>query len=246
MSQSGRLLQRYVEALDVCAVVIVADGEHRQPVKFVTSKTPDPKFAGDVVHHAAWCAREHQAAFLRDAVTGEFGTMGARVVRNWIDVNADIAVSALTGAATKLGIRTVDHDTIKVNAAAAVARIQEAVEAMRVTGGLRQVNAAYKAHRLSCERAGTKAPTYAMYLGRFTEGLVAAAAAAAHLVPGGEFGDISRSKNLVTAMPRSAFEHAAKNESPVECRVTFAECHKMSHGFFDRFDKNYSSHRSTA
>lgn len=190
MSQSARLRQRYIEALDLCAVVVMSPSEAASPVRLIVSSTVPIADKETAPAYSTWCARTHQAMFLRGHCIDSLTASGVRMVRTWLDTDVATAREGLDHAAAYLGIATTSIETIEKNAAAAVSRIKEAVEAMRISGGLKQLNTTYKAHRLQAERNGTKAMTYPAFLGRFVEGITVLVAAGARQIPGGEFGDL--------------------------------------------------------
>ncbi|WP_426442028.1 hypothetical protein [Bradyrhizobium genosp. P] len=61
---------------------------------------------------------------------------------------------------------------IRAAAAVEVEKVTARVEAMRQAGGLKQVNAEYKAYRQAQVAKAEKATPYAVFLARFTAGLV--------------------------------------------------------------------------
>ncbi len=112
-----------------------------------------------------WFAKSHHA----EMVLADIG-------RTDPTITADDLRDTIVNAAANLGAPWQTSEEITAGAEAAVDEIMAKVEASRVNGELRQVNAAYKIYRQRQSAKGEKAMPYAAHLATFTRSLVTLAA----------------------------------------------------------------------
>ena len=161
-SASDRLADHYIRAYRLCAVY-VAD-------------------AGDV----AMVGATHSIAGRQRQIRHE---LGASIVKHWWCASDEdaravtVACRSLVGSAEQIaglvpaiarsfGVGLTPHDVVVERAREAVAEVQKRIAAMKATGELRPVNAAYRKRREDRAALGMKTEPYAAYFRRYTTGML--------------------------------------------------------------------------
>jgi hypothetical protein len=157
MGKRDALVQAYVEALDLCPIMILAE-----PVVAKIALAPESGFG---VFDILWFAKRHHAELvLMQCPDGPICRPASQVRDDVVNIAAMLGARWQTGA------------EVEAIAAAAVAEIIAKVEDMRIRGGLAQVNRSYKIYRQRQVAKGEKAVPYSAHLHCFTASLVRLAA----------------------------------------------------------------------
>lgn len=163
MGKRDALVKAYIEALDLCPVVILAG-----PDVTKIALAPEAEFG---VFDTLWFAKSQHAELVL-----------AQCPESWCERAPAVLRDEIVNAAAALGASFKTSAEIEADASNAVAEIIERVDAMRQSGGLAKVNAGYKCYRKAQVAAGRKAVSYQAHLDAFTLSLVRLAAQSAAAV----------------------------------------------------------------
>jgi hypothetical protein len=170
MVKRADLVAAYLEALG-CRALLVLAVPGGQPSK--VSFQPDRKLdTFDTFHFIK--AQHAELVALR--TRADLEAIGAMRSEDWVDLPAREVRDAIVNASAQLGAIWQTSDQVHTQAQAAVDEIIAHVEVSRASGGLAQVNAAYKRYRQQQQASGQKAVPYSAHLGAFTKSLVTLAA----------------------------------------------------------------------
>lgn len=170
MGKRENLIAAYLEALPAKAVLIHV-GPNGQPAKI--GFTHDKKLD---LFDALWFAKAAHAELVLMSYRDNFESVGALRPQGWVDLAAREVRDHIVNTAAGLGARWRSGDEMQADAAVAVDEILASVEAQRQSGGLAQVNAAYKIYRQQQIERNEKAAPYSAHLLAFTRSLVVLAA----------------------------------------------------------------------
>jgi hypothetical protein len=176
MGKRDALVSAYMEALPAKPVLIHA-GPGGQPVK-VGLAIEDGLERFD----ALWFAKPSHAELVLMNCRDDFVSLGAVDPGGWIDLSARTVRDHVVNVASGLGASWQSEAEMRVSTSIVVEEIIARVEAMRQSGGLAKVNAAYKVYRQGQVARGEKAIPYSAHLASFTVSLVVLAAKNAKLV----------------------------------------------------------------
>jgi hypothetical protein len=167
VKNTASLEKAYLEALDARPVVVRALQDGLTDL----SHCPD-RFAVDAI----WFRKPHHAELVLMQCLGDLQIIGAVKPCGGIELSTITVRDYVIDTAALLGANWLTTDEMGQAVKAAVATIVDEVELARQTGGLAQVNAAYKVYRSSQLAKGEKASPYSVYLTEFTRSLVTLAA----------------------------------------------------------------------
>jgi hypothetical protein len=133
-----------------------------------------------------WCRRAADAARIAAAARAKMRRRepdAASVAAGacFVDVDSQqisFACTALVEAARRYGVALFSDDDIAAHAAEIAARIDEELQKLKESGGLRSVNQAYKVYRLETSGRGERVLRYDEWMRRYRADLVRQAAAA--------------------------------------------------------------------
>lgn len=171
MPKRDALVKAYLEALGSRAVLIHVIGPHDKPALLGMAR--DPRLD---LFDKLWFAKPAHAELVLMRCRDDFRDIGAARPEGWIDLSAREVRDHLVNTAAALGASWRTEAEVMLDASYAVAEIITHVEDMRQSGGLAQVNAAYKVYRQAQVAKGEKAKPYSAHLGAFTMSLVTLAA----------------------------------------------------------------------
>jgi hypothetical protein len=170
MAKQDDLTQVYINALGVRALVVLA-AHGGQPCKVSPENDSNLTFID-----AVWFAKSQYAELVLKRCLDDLAEVGAMRPEGWIDLPGGEVRDAIARTARYLGASFSSREEIERNAKIAVDKIVASVEASRVSGGLAQVNAEYKAYRQRQISNGQPAISYSKHLANFTRNLVVLAA----------------------------------------------------------------------
>lgn len=172
MQERNRLVAAYVDGLDLYALYLAAPACGR-PVKIGASPNPDGVFrklnGSGETKLIFWCKNKLHARFVVDQYRD-------RVGRGAGDVDAGEAAALIQSIADELGIALETDETIRAQAEATILAVENELETMKRTGGLKSVNHAYRESRLRAAAEGRGAIPYPRFFNEYKVGLVRAAA----------------------------------------------------------------------
>lgn len=169
-SERTRLVAAYLEALDAKALLIHAC-PGGQPAKLSFDDDRKLDLTG-----AFWFSKQQHAELVLMRARGDLEAIGALRPQGWVDLPAREVSDAVVNAAAQLGASWRSAKRVQADAEAEVDRILIHVEEQRKSGGLAQVNTAYKVYRNRQLEAGQKAVPYSAHLFDFKCSLVTLAA----------------------------------------------------------------------
>jgi len=184
--ESGRLALAYIEALELCAITVVADPARRCRIGFTSNFQIMNR---DGAPFALWSARRHSVQFL--VVDVRQSLKDRETIRGVGVLNVQDAIATIRTAAARLNIDLEETDQIRANAATAVAIVEEEIAKLQKNGGMKSLNQTYKAHRLALKATGKAAVPYGAWMHRQKVSMVRAIAQAASQTIGARFGDLA-------------------------------------------------------
>lgn len=170
MGKGADLVAAYMQALPAKAVLIHA-GRDGQAAK-IGSTSDEALELFDVL----WFAKPAHAELVLMNCRDDFASLGALRPDDWIDLSARTVRDYVVNIASLLGAAWRSEAEMRAGASIVVAEIIAEVEASRQSGGLAQVNTAYKIYRQQQTAKGEKAVPYSAHLDAFTRSLVVLAA----------------------------------------------------------------------
>jgi hypothetical protein len=120
-----------------------------------------------------WCRRAADAERVVAAAT-----LRLRRRESLAGAAADLANKEIAAAAKRLSITLYSDDEISAAATAIIARVDQQLETLQRSGGLKLVNRSYRAYRIESSARGEKVLPYAEWINKYKESLVRQLAAA--------------------------------------------------------------------
>lgn len=164
MGKLDDLISAYVDALPIRPVVISAERDGKA-ARLGIGMVPE-------IFDALWFPKPQHAELVAMNCAGDFHALGAVTPEGFIDLAPSVVRDHVVNAAAMLGAIWRTDLEVRHDASFEVEKVIMAIEVSRRTGGLQDVNKAYKAQRL----AGQTKISYAAHLAAFTRSLVMMAA----------------------------------------------------------------------
>lgn len=150
---SQSLIDAYVAALPLAAVSVVScDDESR-------SKIESGVVGG--AHGVLWFKQSHLDLILSSIA-----------IDDWAEMPPNRLMRLIEDTAESLGARIRTDEEIRRSAADQVAAVRSKVDGMNASGGLKEFNQKYKAHRQAKAATGERAMSYSAFLGTLTRKMV--------------------------------------------------------------------------
>jgi hypothetical protein len=140
-----------------------------------------------------WCRRADDAQRVAAAAMGRLRRQSAERPR--ADASSDTGVVSLaemdelafactcvTNAAKRLNVVLYADEHIAAEAMTVIARVEEEIDRMQQAGGLKSVNASYRAYRIEASARGERVVPYGQWMRLYAENLVRQTAAALRYV----------------------------------------------------------------
>jgi hypothetical protein len=171
MGQPGKLIRACLGGLELVAVYAIGPRSGR-PVKIgaspnVTRRLADLQIAHweeIVVHRIFWCTAAKYAERVHAACRAALTDAGAHMRGDWFDLTSEEAAAAIEAAARSCNVSLEADESIRAAAERIVSTVEAQVEELQRTGGMKEINRAYREYRLKTEAAGGKAIRYGAWI----------------------------------------------------------------------------------
>lgn len=165
--ERAALVAAYREGLGLAAVTVI-DG--RAGLSIVAGEDAgDPSAAPADARW--WCRRHVDAERVATAATRLMQRRRAKDGAAAAPAFAD-AAQAIAAAATRLDVMLYADADVAFEAEGIIARLDQEIEELRRSGGMKSVNRMYKSYRIETSGRGDKVLTYAQWLSKYRQNLL--------------------------------------------------------------------------
>jgi hypothetical protein len=161
----SRLVAAFREGFGLAAIAVI-DGPDGVRVAAAQPGAEIVCAPAETVHCRWWCPRAFEAASIATAVAARLHN------RETCDGVASSACHAVTRTAKLRNVSLYSDDEILEQATAAIARIDDELERLRQSGGLRPINKSYQSYRHDAAAIGERVVPYAQWMLGYKEELV--------------------------------------------------------------------------
>ena len=170
-SRSDKSTQAFVDAyrqgLGLAAVAVI---ENNDRVEIVAGAQADKALtAGGIVQGRWWCRRAGDA---EEVATAAAARLMRRIGTGLAPDQATAASECVTAASRQRGVALYTDAEIAAAAMTIAERVEREVAALQDAGGLKSVNAAYRAYRLETSARGEPVQPYRAWMDRYKADLV--------------------------------------------------------------------------
>jgi hypothetical protein len=158
------LIAAYREGLALAAVAVVTGPAGLRITTMVSDGT---LVSGENLAARWWCRRAAEAECLADSAARSF-----RRLRQKSSDQTLLACESVTRAAHRLAIQIHSDADIDEEAARAIARLDQEIEAQMRSGALKSVNQSYRQYRLDASSRGERVLPYAKWMDGYKAKLV--------------------------------------------------------------------------